>query len=112
MPPAPGAAAATLAEALWAQPACLRALCALPARAPGCAAAQDACAVALRAAVRAAAAPGHVAALLECGAQEALAWMERGFRDADAPERARAAALLAAQLARHPAHPERAGRAA
>ncbi len=105
--PAGDKAASCAAAALLAQPVCLRALCALAGRSPGCATAQEACATALRAAVRGATTAQHLDALVDAGAPEALQLLQRNFRDAGAPAAAAAVAVLAQQLQAHPQHPER-----
>jgi hypothetical protein len=97
-----------LGAALLAQPACLRALCALAGRTPGCAASQEGVATALRCAVRRAEDAADVAALITAGAEQALPLLSRNFRDSGAEAAARAFSLVAAQLAAHAAHPERA----
>jgi hypothetical protein len=97
-----------LGAALLAQPACLRALCALAGRTPGCAASQEGVATALRCAVRRAEDAADVAALITAGAEQALPLLARNFRDSGAEAAARAVSLVAAQLAAHAAHPERA----
>jgi hypothetical protein len=94
-----------LGAALLAQPAGLRALCALAGRTPGCGASQDAVATALRCVVRRAADAADVAALIAAGAEEALPLLARNFRDSGAPAAERAVSLVAAQLAAHAAHP-------
>ena len=104
------------AVALLQQPGPLLALCGLAARTPGCAASQEAAATALRACLRAAEATGdargggvseqRLRALLDAGADAALALLARNFRDAGLAAQAEATLQLLRTLRHHPQHPD------